>query len=99
MEAHQLPALRAAFTEALERFRELLMLVRYDLDIPEPWLGDEVSIETHDYYVQRVLQGTPYRALCNYLKELERVHDALRAAEDSYRQVEGDNAARWKRAT
>mgnify|MGYP001161696978 CR=1 FL=1 len=98
LEARQLPALRVAFTEAAERIRVELARLRADGYIPEPWLGDEVSIETHNYYTQQVMGpvGTPFAALVAYQDELERVRDTLQAMEDHYRRTEGENTAQWK---
>lgn len=100
LQPQQLPALRAAFTEALDNLQNAIARLGIEGHIPEPWLGDEISAETAAYYNDRVMgpEGTPYAALVAYQEELARIRDTLQSMEDHYRRTEGDNVAMWGRA-
>lgn len=68
--------------------------------IHEPWMGDPVSEEMRVHFNERVMTGPDnvYAALHSYLVELQRVRDALVAAEARYRATEGEVAELWGRA-
>lgn len=97
LERSRLPALRAAFKDALTSVEELILQLGNDGYLPEAWLGDEVSIETANYYNERVMgpQGTPFAALVAYQTQLKRVIDAIDAVAKQYEGAEGANASRW----
>jgi hypothetical protein len=100
LEPHQIPAMRAALDDALAALRPLLVRLRVDGYISEPWLGDRVSADVAAHYNARVMDAPdgPYAALRAYESELVKVRDTLQLLEDHYRRTEGDNAARWGRA-
>jgi hypothetical protein len=95
-----IPAMRAAFEDALLELRPQLMRLRRDGIIPEPWLGDPVSAKVIGYYHHQVMDAPdgPYAALVAYEAELLKVRDNLQVLEDHYRRTEGENAAMWGRA-
>ena len=97
---HQIPALRAAFSQAYELMTEELSRLRRQGQIPEPWLGDPVSATVKVMYDAHAMggAGSTLAHLTAYRDELVRVHDTLAQMEDEYRRVEGDNAAFWGRA-
>lgn len=100
VEPHAIPAVRAAFDEALGELDRQLRRLRAEGYLGEPWLGDEVSREVRDFYNQHVMDAAdgPYAALVAYEKELLHVRDTLQRMEDDYRRTEGDNAELWGRA-
>jgi hypothetical protein len=99
LEPHTIPAMRAAFDDALAELTHQLMQLRRVGVIPEPWLGDPISATVVDYYHRQVMDAPagPYAALRTYEVELTKVRDSLRALEDHYRRTEGENAALWGR--
>jgi hypothetical protein len=98
LEPHTIPAVRAAFDDALAELTHQLIRLRRAGVIPEPWLGDPVSAKVVDYYHVRMdAPDGPYAALVAYEAELLKVRDNLQVLEDHYRGTEGDNAALWGR--
>jgi len=99
LEPQAIPAVRAAFDEALAELTHQLMRLRRDGSIPEPWLGDPISATVVDYYNEHVMAAAdgPYAALRAYEVELLKVRDNLQILEDHYRRTEGENAALWGR--
>jgi hypothetical protein len=100
LEPHTIPAVRAAFDDALTELTHQLIRLRRAGVIPEPWLGDPISAKVADYYHARVMDAPdgPYAALRAYEVELTKVRDNLQVLEDHYRRTEGENAALWGRA-
>ena len=100
VEPSAIPALRAAFSEAVVALNDQLHRLQVDGYIPNPWLGDEVSIDIHDRYNRNVMDATdgPYAVLKAFRTELRAVRDTLQRMEDEYRRTDGENAARWGRA-
>ena len=99
IEPHALPAVRAAFAQALATLSPHLLRLREVGYLQEAWLGDEVSEEVRQYYNAHVMDSPegPYAALRAYEQRLQGVHDALDRMEQEYRRTEGDNAALWGR--
>lgn len=99
VEPHALPAMKAAFAEALTTLRPHLARLREVGYLHEAWLGDEMS-EYVRYHYNTYIMGekeSPYAALRAYEQRLQDVHDALDRMEQEYRRTEGDNAALWGR--
>jgi hypothetical protein len=94
-----IPALRAAFSEAVDEVHRSIVALNRNGYLPAPWLGDEVSNEVAAHYQLRALEGpnSSHKALVAYHAELRRIHDTLQQMEDHYRRTEGDNAATWGR--
>ena len=99
LEPHMLPAVRAAFDDALAELRPQLVRLAQIGYVQEPWLGDPVSARTLSYYHAHVMDAPdgPYVALVAYEAELLKVRDNLQVLEDHYGGTEGDNAALWGR--
>jgi hypothetical protein len=100
LEPHMIPAMKAAFEEALTELGLRLMRLQRDGFIPEPWLGDPVSASVVDYYNAQVMDAPdgPYAALMAYESQLLKVRDTLQILADHYRRTEGENAGLWDRA-
>jgi hypothetical protein len=100
IEPSTIPAIRAAFDDALAELKPHLVRLRQEAYIPEPWLGDPVSAEVAQTYNRTVMEAAdgPYAAMVALEAELLRIRDTLQAMEDDYRRTEGDNAALWGRA-
>jgi hypothetical protein len=94
-----IPAIRAAFEEAIASLRCQLNRLRDEGYLREPWLGDEISAEVASFYNRRVMDSSdgPYAALVAYEAELLNVRDTLKRMEDEYRRTEGDNTQLWGR--
>ncbi len=99
LEPHMIPALRGAFSTAVEQVEAALVQLGRAGYLPKPWLGDEVSTEVAAHYATRAMDGpgSSYQSLEQYRAELARIHDTLQQMEDHYRRTEGDNAATWGR--
>lgn len=99
LEPHMIPALRAAFDEAVETLTSQLKSFRQDGYIEKPWMGDPVSSMVLSPYNAN-FAGSPtsaYECLTAYQDELTKVRDTLSQMEDAYRRTEGDDAALWGR--
>ncbi len=96
-EAHAIPALRDAFSTALDQIDAALGELRRAGNISAPWLGDETSHTVAAHYNRRAMTDpdSSYRSLEQYRNELLRIHDTLQQMEEAYRRGEGDEAARW----
>ena len=99
LQPHMIPALRGAFTSALNQLDTALAELRRSGSLAAPWMGDEVSGEVAAHYTVRAVDGpeSSYGSLVAYRDELTRIHDASNRLEDDYPRTEGDNAARWGR--
>ena len=99
LQPHMIPALRAAFASAVADLTSALLRLRQEGNLPQPWLGDEVSAEVAAHYTKRAMDDpdSSYQSLQLYRAELTRIHDTLQQMEDDYRRTEGDNAAVWGR--
>ena len=99
LQPHMIPALRVAFSAALNQLDDALAELRRQGSLSAPWLGDEVSKETAAYYTGRAMNDpdSSFQALQQYRAELNRVHDTLQQMETNYRRTEGENAALWGR--
>jgi hypothetical protein len=99
LEPQTIPAVRAAFDDALAELTYQLIRLRQAGAIPEPWLGDPISRDVINYYHARVMDAPdgPYAALRAYEVELTKVRDNLQVLEDHYRRTEGENVALWGR--
>jgi hypothetical protein len=100
VEPHALPAIRAAFDEAISEVARAVHRLRTEAFIPESWLGDKVSAAVRQHYNLRVMEADdgPYAAFRAYEAELIKIHDSLKAMEDHYSRTEGDNTALWGKA-
>jgi len=100
VEPRMIPALRAAFADALTLLQTHLTRMDENGRLPGPWLGDADSNGLYAHYQGWVMggDGGPFSAAQAYAQRLKDVHDQLKASEDAYRQTEGDNAALWGRA-
>ncbi len=96
-EAQAIPALRDAFSSALDQIDAALGELRRSGSMSSPWLGDETSHVVAAHYNRRALTDpdSSYRSLEQYRNELLRIHDTLQQMEDAYRRGESDEAARW----
>ena len=94
VEPEAIPAVRAAFDEALAELGTQLLRLRQQAIIPEPWLGDRISTDTQVFYQQRVVEAAdgPLAAIGAYEAELIRIRDSLKAMEDNYSRNEADVA-------
>lgn len=99
IEPSSIPAIRSAFDEAVAEAGRLLVRLRREGYLREPWLGDEISREVRDFYNHHVMDSPhgPYAALVAYHAELVNIRDSLWRTEQEYRRVEGENAALWGR--
>ena len=97
LQPQMIPAVRSAFSTAVDQVEAALLKLSREGYLPSPWLGDEVSSEVAAHYTNRALrdEDSSYHALQRYRAELARVHDTLQRMEDDYRRTEGDNAALW----
>lgn len=99
IEPSAIPVIRAAFEDAAAEIGQLLVRLRRDGYLAEPWLGDEVSRHVCDFYNHHVMDSPtgPYAALVAYHAELVKVRDTLQRTEAEYRRTEGENSALWGR--
>jgi alkylhydroperoxidase family enzyme len=99
IEPHAIPAVRAAFDDALGELRQHLVRLGQEAYIREPWLGDPVSADVASSYNTRVMDAAdgPYGAMVALEAELIKIRDSLQLMEDHYRRTEGENAALWGR--
>jgi hypothetical protein len=99
IEPSAIPAVRAAFDDALAELRPHLRRLGQEAYIREPWLGDPVSADVASSYNLRVMEAAdgPYAAMVALEAELVKVRESLKLMEDHYRRTEGDNAALWGR--
>ncbi|HLU58249.1 MAG TPA: hypothetical protein VKZ81_22550 [Pseudonocardia sp.] len=91
------PAVRAAFEEALTELRPHLLRLQQEAIIAEAWLGDDTSKTVVAHYDSRVIAGAegPLVAMRQYEQELTRILESLKAIETSYPQVDDANAERF----
>jgi hypothetical protein len=99
LEPHTLPAVRAAFEEALTEVGVQIARLASGGFIKEPWLGDPVSASVQLHYNSVVMEAAdgPYAAMVAYEAELTRIRDSLQLMEEHYRRTEGEEVARWGR--
>jgi hypothetical protein len=93
-----IPAVRAAFEDALTELRPHLVLLQDEALIRDPWLGDSTSAAVVTHYTQRVIDGGegPLAAMREYEMELTRILDSLKAMEDSYLRGDGEIAGGFR---
>jgi hypothetical protein len=94
VERDAIPAVRAAFEEALSELRPQLLRLYREAIIPEPWLGDVTSADVVTHYKQRVIDAAegPLGAMRAYEIELTRILQSLKAIEDGYLRSDTENA-------
>ena len=87
-----LPAVKAAFDEAITEARLQVQRLGRSAFIPEPWLGDSVSRSAQVHYNTVVMESTDgaYSAMVAYTDELIRIRNNLQAMEDSYLYTDSD---------
>lgn len=100
VEPHALPAMRAAFDQALSSLIPHLKVMASDAVLTEDWLGDESSAALRAFYNDRIMLADdgPFSALVKYQNILQSVRDQLAASEAEYQRVEGENSELWGRA-
>lgn len=81
-----LPAVKAAFDEAIVEVRLQVQRLGGAAFIPEPWLGDPISSSTQTHYNTVVMDSADgsYAAMTAYVNELIRIRESLQAMEDHY---------------
>jgi hypothetical protein len=86
VDSSALPAVKAAFDEAIVEVRLQVQRLGGAAFIPEPWLGDPVSSSTLTHYNSVVMESADgsYAAMTAYLNELIRIRDSLDAIEVQY---------------
>jgi hypothetical protein len=89
-----IPAVRAAFEDALTELTPHLLRLEQEAAIDEPWLGDATSAEVVTHYKDRVIAATegPLAAMRAYELELTRILESLKAIEASYPRTDGEIA-------
>lgn len=94
LDPRAIPAMRAAFENALAELRPALARLGEVGHIHGAWMGDPQSEEVVAFYNDRVMDAVdgPYQALLQYEKELRRVHKQLTVMELEYQRVESENA-------
>jgi hypothetical protein len=93
-----IPAVRAAFEDALTELTPHLVLLQDEALIRQPWLGDDTSAAVVAHYDQRVIEGSegPLAAMRQYEQELTRILESLKAIESSYPRVDDANAGGFR---
>jgi hypothetical protein len=93
-----IPAVRAAFEDALTELRPHLLRLQQEAVIDEAWLGDDTSAAVVAHYDDRVISGPegPLTAMRQYEQELTRILESLKAIESSYPQVDDVNAGGFR---
>jgi hypothetical protein len=96
-ETQAIPALRHAFSTALDQIDVALGELRRSGNLSAPWLGDETSSTVAAHYNRRAMTDpdSSYRSLEQYRNELLRIHDTLQQMEEAYRRGESGEVARW----
>lgn len=94
-----LPAVKAAFDEAIAEVRSQVRRLGRTAFIPEPWLGDPISSSTQIHYNTTVMDSADgaYAAMVAYVDELVRIRSSLQAMEDSYLRTDADVAGNLRR--
>ncbi len=100
IEPHMLPMLRTAFEGAIGRLHQHVEAMNGNAHLHDAWLGDTDSQGLFEHYRDWVMggYGGPFSAVQAYEQRLRDIHQQLQAAENAYRQAEGDNADLWGRA-
>jgi hypothetical protein len=93
-----IPAVRAAFEEALTELRPHLLRLQQEAVIDEAWLGDDTSAAVVAHYDKQVIGGPegPLTAMRQYEQELTRILESLKAIESSYPRVDDANAGEFR---
>jgi hypothetical protein len=86
VDRNALPAVKAAFDEAIVEVRLHVQRLGGAAFIPEPWLGDPISSSTQTHYNTVVMDSADgsYAAMTAYVNELIRIRESLQAMEDQY---------------
>jgi hypothetical protein len=89
-----LPAVKAAFDEAIADVRSQVRRLGRTAFIPEPWLGDPISSSAQTHYNTVVMDSAEgaYSAMVAYVDELIRIRDSLQAMEDQYNRTDAEIA-------
>jgi hypothetical protein len=89
-----LPAIKAAFEDAIVEARLQVQRLGGTAFIPEPWLGDPISSAVQTYYNSVVMESAEgsYAAMVAYVDELISIHETLQVMEDQYLHAEGEIA-------
>jgi hypothetical protein len=101
LQPHMIPALRKALSAAVDQVNDALVGLNRQGYLPEPWLGDESSIEVAAFYTSRAMSepNSSYQSLVAYQAELRRVHETLRQMEDEYHRSDHDAFHQVRRRT
>ncbi|WP_147254092.1 hypothetical protein [Pseudonocardia hierapolitana] len=99
MDSSALPAVKAAFDEAIAEVRLQVQRLGGAAFIPEPWLGDPISSTTRAHYNSVVMESAEgaYSAMVAYADELIRIRDSLQAMQDQYLSSEDQAAGDMRR--
>jgi len=86
LDPSELPRLRSAVDDALERVTASLRTLEADARLPRPWLGDPVSARAAADYARGSTDGPDASlvALRAYRDELVRVRDAMSGTDRAY---------------
>jgi hypothetical protein len=86
VDSNALPAVKAAFDEAIAEVRSHTRRLGRAALIPEPWLGDPISSSAQTHYNTVVMESSDgsYAAMTAYVNELLRIRESLQAMEDQY---------------
>jgi hypothetical protein len=98
VEQGALPAMMAAFDEAIIEVRNQVQRLGQTAYIPQPWLGDPVSGPTQTHYNSVVMDSADggYAAMTAYLNELIAIRENLQAVQEQYLRGEGNIAAEMR---
>jgi hypothetical protein len=99
VDRNALPAVKAAFEEAIVEVQLQVQRLGGAAFLPEPWLGDPISSSTQTHYNSVVMESSDgaYSAMVAYADELIRIRDSLQAMEDSYLRADDDIAGDFGR--
>jgi hypothetical protein len=100
VDPHAVPDLRAALDTVLHELRPLLLRMRSDAWIPEPWMGDSESHRMWSAYNENVMAADdgPFQAMLAYEQQLTAARERLAGIEEAYRRTEGENSDLWGRS-
>jgi hypothetical protein len=89
-----LPELRKAVDKTLKELSPHLELMQKEGFLPEPWLGDPVSAESHRVYNEHVMGAPdgPFHALLAYERQLVAISERLAQIQRNYDEAEAANA-------
>ncbi len=89
-----LPELRRAVDNTLDELTPHLQTMYRAAILPEPWLRDPVSAETHRVYNENVMgaHDGPFHALLMYQRQLVTISERLAEIQRNYDEAEAANS-------